>query len=113
MEYMDPIQIPMLVAATADETTSDPVPLNNCKQHYHGVEFHADVTSGVVVVETAPSRDYAGAWTEILSVDASVGLMGEISFPGPGGFVRHRISAVIAGGATPVASSWTRRLLTS
>lgn len=109
-DHMDAIKIPMLVAASANQATSSPVALNNSKQHYHGVQFDPATASGVVKVETAPTKDWSGAWTEILSVDATVDKMAEISFPGPGGFVRHRVSTVLAGGTV---SSWTRRLLTT
>lgn len=107
-DYAD--KVPMLVAASVDETTSDPVPLNNTRQHWHGVEFAVGVTSGVVIVETAPTRNFAGAWKELLSVDASANMQDDITFPGLGGFVRHRISTVVAGGGSPSVSSWCKRI---
>lgn len=108
-DYVDPFAIPMLTNALTDETTSDPVPLNNTRKHWHGVEFATGVTSGVVVVEVAPTRDYGGTWTAKLTVDASSKLTDEAVLDGPGGFVRHRISTVVAGGGDPKVTSTMRR----
>lgn len=112
-EYTDAIPIPMLVNATVDETTSDPVPLNNSRESYHSVQIATGTTSGVVKVETAPTRDFAGTWLEQMSVDLSTEPIKELRLEGVRGFVRHRISTVVAGGATPGVSSWVRRRMGS
>lgn len=109
MEYTDAIRIPMLAAVSVDETTSDPVPLNNSRGAYHSVHFADGTTSGVVTIETAPSRDYAGTWKEEATFSAADALIEDLWLEGTGGFVRHRISTVVAGGATPSVSTWIRR----
>lgn len=93
-DFLDPIAIPLLTAASADETTSDAIALNNCKQHYHAVTFSA-IGTGLVLVEVGPTVDYAGTWQTILSCDPSVQTFFEVTWPGPGAFVRHRIDTVL------------------
>jgi hypothetical protein len=94
--FVDPIAIPMLTAVSVDETTSEAVALNNATQHYHKVLFSA-IGTGIVLVEVGPAVDYAGTWQPILSCDASVQTFFEITWPGPGAFVRHRIDTVLGG----------------
>ncbi len=107
MEYSDPIKVPMLTAASADETISTPVALNNTINHSHAVQFEEAVASGVVLIETAPTRNYAGTWEILLTADASVQKLHTLDgYPGPGFFVRHRIGTVLAGGTV---TSWMRR----
>lgn len=109
MAKTDPILIPMLTDATADETTSTPVPLNNASAHWHAAEFSDDSTGGVVIVEMAATRDWEGAWEEITRFTAADHAAKQLEWPGTGGFVRHRIETVISGGADPKVTSYCRR----
>ena len=129
-DYTDPVLIPMLTAATLINTVSDPVPLNNCRQHWHSVKIRGATTAGVWVVEIAPERDFAGLWEPILSMDIAAEIAAstagdgvftaqlaagdverQISWPGPGGFVRHRIPTAITGGANHTITSVMRRIM--
>lgn len=106
-ETFDAIAIPMLIAQSADESTSHACPIGNTKQHSHFVTF-TGAASGVVTIESGPSSDYAGTWEELEVCDAATKLYWEISLPGPGQFVRHRISTVLNAGSV---SSSVRRLM--
>lgn len=105
-DFHDPIAIPMLQAVSALDSVSDAVPLGNTRQHHHGITF-TGVATGHVKVETGPSPTFAGAWQEIYDADAAVQAYHEITWPGPGLFVRHRISTVLNAGSV---SSNMRRL---
>lgn len=109
----DAIAIPMLTAAVALNSVSDPVPLGNTRKHTHGVVFGPGTSAGTVIVETASERDYAGTW-EPLATYAWTGaapsqLGSDDSYEGPLiGFVRHRVSVAVVGGSV---TSKMRRLL--
>lgn len=111
-EEMDSFPLPMLVAQTALNAVSDPVPLGNSRKHWHSAVFGAGVSAGTVIVETANDRNYAGTW-EVIATLASGGAPSSqganVSYEGPLGFVRHRISVAIVGGTV---STFTRRLRT-
>lgn len=108
MAVTDPIRIPMLTAAATDETTSQAVPLNNAMQHEHQIVMTQGASAGVVVVEKVPSKTFAGIGEVIFTMDAtetdiaselsSGPAMRSISYPGPGGFIRHRITTAMSGG---------------
>lgn len=109
----DAIAIPMLTAAVALNSVSEPVPLGNARKHTHGVVFGAGTTAGTVIVETAADRNFTGLW-EPLATYAWAGAAPnqggtEDSYEGPLiGFVRHRVSVAIAGGSV---TTTMRRLL--
>lgn len=124
-EYTDPIDIPMLTDATLINTTSDPVPLNNTRQFWGGFTIKAGTTAGVLVWEVARYRDFAGTWDILDSFDIAATIAADAAFataigagdvykqittyPGGNGFVRHRLSTAVTGGATHTLSSTIRR----
>ena len=87
----DPFPIPMLTNVNADETASGYVPNNNTRQHQHSITFDGTVTAGIVVVE-----DKKGA--NLATFDASLELKNQVTLPGPGEQVRHRIDSAVVGG---------------
>lgn len=107
MAKTDAFLIPMLAGASSLNATSDPVPLNNAIQHWHGADFGAGCSAGKVAVEWASTRDFAGTWDILTEFDFADNGNHSISLPGPGGFVRHRVSDAIVGGT---ASSKCRRM---
>lgn len=121
-DFTDAFPIPLLTAASADETTSDAIPIGNCKQHAHTLTIKKDTTAGRVVVEIGPTQNFAGTWDVIfdmnLATDADLAtallaadVSRQISWPGPGtGFVRHRIDAALTGGANHSVTSTMRRI---
>jgi len=126
-EYFDPIYIVMLTDATLINSVSAAVPLNNTKEHWGVVKIAQATTAGVFVAELAGERDFGGTWDQIFSVDIAAQIAADAAFaaaliagdvelqippyPGPGGFIRHRVPTAITGGATHTVNSKMRRLL--
>jgi len=120
-DYSDPFLIPQLSTATTLNTSSTPVPCNNARRHFHEVRFKQGATVGKVVVETAPTPDFAGTWDELESWDVSrdMDLFNEVAagdavrtttLYGPSGFVRHRV-AIAPDGGSSITSSMRRILI--
>lgn len=111
------LRVPLLNAASADETTSDPV---DCAGWPHVVIYvtgTGTIGSGVVTIEEAdinPARlaeGYTGTWsaiTTVNAVDVTGGAQKAVHLPtGAYGYVRTRISTVL-GGTDPTVSTVLR-----
>jgi len=110
--------LPGLVAASADESKSNPIPLNLAAQVSGSLEWGAGVTAGKVVFELAVTQNYAGIWQVIFSSDfVADGVVANIGAPPcvqaftyPGsfeGFGRWRIDTAIVGGTV---NTYTQKL---
>lgn len=83
--------------------TGNSLAVNNCKQVSWFVTHSGTTSGGTVVIEHAPTADYAGTWQEldtISAADLSAGLVGSGTFPGELNFARGRVSSNITGGGT-------------
>lgn len=81
--------------------TGTVIAFNDCRQ----VSWHAvtsgTISGGTIIIEHAPTADYAGTWNELDSISATAADAGSAGFgtyPGPILFVRARISSNITGG---------------
>lgn len=104
----------IMSAQTVDETVSTvlgPDIVANKIQHAFYVEWSAGVASGVVQIESASHKDYAGTWAPVVGGNIANGV---ITFAGsaPNGqyfyytgaalALRARISTVVTGGTVTV-----------
>lgn len=89
----------LLDGIAADEA-SEAITLGaQTKEHTVYIEWGAGVTGGVVEVETAAHRDYAGVWASLSTVNwSAASKVDRFSFTGAFGAVRTRISTAIANG---------------
>ena len=100
----------MLNAVSVDETavTFEAVDSATPQQGFHHhIKWATGVTSGVVEVECADDADYAGTWAPMATVTFSgtAPKQDYVYTPGRPRAIRHRISTVVAGGATPSVST--------
>lgn len=69
----------------------------------HEISWATGVTSGVVEIESAPDADYTGTWAPVATVTFS-GTAPKVDYvyvPGNHPAFQHRISTIVAGGASP------------
>lgn len=107
MAAMKGVKETILDAQTVDETVSTVVVPGSILNHTFYLRSSASIT-GAVILETAPTPDYDGAWSPLESaIDvALIGPMAEgtlrKAYTGVYGALRARISTVIAGGTLSV-----------
>lgn len=71
-------------------------PLNGSKQFNVNVRWGAGTSAGVVAIETAPDKDYAGTWSNLTSFTwASVSTIDTWRGTGPFGAIRARITTTV------------------
>lgn len=83
--------------------TGEPLALNSCKQGSWTTVTDGTVSGGTIVIEQASTRDYAGTWYVLDTIDAAnaaAGTEGYGTYPGVIGFLRPRITSDITGGGT-------------
>lgn len=88
------------VNATINNTTTGTgraLPVNDCRQAEWFTVYvvGAEPTSGSIIIEHAPSADYAGVWNlldQFLAADVVAGTGGYGTWPGPIAFVRGRFA---------------------
>lgn len=88
-----------LDAATTGTGTA--IPFQDCRQVGWFVTTSGMISGGTIIIEHAPTSNYAGTWYQLDSIaatDADTGAGGLGTFPGPLQFVRARISSNITGG---------------
>jgi len=76
--------------------TGKAIATNDLRQITWNAIYSVAPTVGTLVVEHAPTRDYAGTWQELDSIDCSAlsaGTAGSGTYPGLLSFVRGRFSA--------------------
>ena len=81
--------------------TGTAIPFQDCRQVGWFVTTSGTISGGTIIIEHAPTADYAGTWYQLDSIaatDADTGAGGLGTFPGPLQFVRARISSNITGG---------------
>jgi len=98
------LDVQLLNAQTVDEKTSEAVDVKGATQVAVYVTGAGTLASGVVTIEEAPERDYAGTWSTITTVAAADVTGGQTigvhMAAGSSAFIRTRISTVVAGGGT-------------
>ena len=70
-------------------------------EHCFYVEWAADVTAGVVSLETARTQGYTGTWAVIDTESFEAGATNVFSYAGALLAVRARITTTVAGGSDP------------
>lgn len=84
--------------------------LNNKDRMGLSVNWASGVTAGVVVLETAPSSDYAGTWEPQITLNvtaASTPPSNQSEAVNVAGmFARVRISTTVSGGGSPSATAY-------
>ena len=81
---------------TVDETTGATTPLNGSKNFNVTVQWGAGTSAGVVAVESAPYKDYAGTWSNLTSFTwAAASSVDVWRGTGPFGAIRARITTAI------------------
>ncbi len=88
------------VNATINNTTTGTgraLPVNDCRQAEWFTVYTSGSapTTGTIIIEHAPSADYAGTWNQLDSIDCSLlsaGTAGYGTYPGPIAFLRGRFS---------------------
>ena len=81
--------------------TGEPLATNSCKQATWTTVPSGTVSGGTIVIEQASSRDYAGTWFLLDTIDAAnaaAGTEGYGTYPGVVAFIRARITSNITGG---------------
>ena len=112
MSY-DAVDRILLNAQSVDETVAAFEPeIGSTPQQgfHHHISWATGVTSGVVEVECADDSTYSGTWAPMATVTfaGTAPKQDYVYTPGRPRAIRHRISTVVAGGATP---SVTTRLV--
>ena len=94
------VAVPLLEDEADDEVTSEAIAIpNSFHNHKVSVTGSAGVASGVVTVESAPTADYAGTWSQVtnpVTVVAETTI--EVIFTGIFQAIRTRISTAIGSG---------------
>lgn len=86
----------LLSNATVDETSGAASPLNTSRWFNVTVEWGAGSSAGVVAIETAPHKDYAGTWSNLTSFTWAVAESVDVwRGNGPMGAIRARITTAI------------------
>ena len=81
---------------TVDETAGAATPLNGSRNFNVSVKWGAGTLSGVVQVESAPDKDYAGTWSNLTTFTwAAADSVDVWRGTGPFGAIRARISTVV------------------
>jgi hypothetical protein len=100
-------RVTSLSAATADETLGTPLNARGMEYISAYVEGTGTISGGVITIEEASyeaSTTYAGTWSELETVDASMVTGGaQLAVhlqPGAYGFIRARVSTAITGGGS-------------
>lgn len=70
-------------------------------EHNFYIEWAADVTAGVVSIETARRKGYTGTWAVIDTDSFEAGATNVIHVTGGLKTVRARITTTVSGGAAP------------
>ena len=83
---------------SATTGTGTAISFHDCRQVTWSTIYTAGSapTTGTVLIEQAPSADYAGTWNQLDSIDCSqlsAGASGFGTYPGQTGFVRARFTA--------------------
>lgn len=90
--------ITLLSAVTTG--TSSAIPFQQFRTLGGSVVASGTVSGGAVIFESAPTKDYAGTWSEVFSItpasDANVTDAAAVA----ANFVRARVTSNITGGAT-------------
>ena len=90
------IVTPLLVNQTVDETAVAMTPHNGSKNFNVNVEWGAGTSAGVVAIETAPYKEYAGTWSNLTSFTwATVSTIDTWRGTGPFGAIRTRITTAV------------------
>ena len=90
------IVTPLLVNQTVDETAVAMTPHNGSKNFNVNVEWGAGTSAGVVAIETAPYKEYAGTWSNLTSFTwATVSTIDTWRGTGPFGAIRARIGTTV------------------
>lgn len=82
----------------ATSGTGTAISFHDCRQVTWATIYTAGSapTTGTILIEQAPSADYAGTWNQLDSIDCSLlsaGTSGFGTYPGQTGFVRARFTA--------------------
>ena len=86
----------LLDNVTVDETSGAATPLNGSRNFNVSVAWGAGTLSGVVQIESAPYKDYAGTWSNLTSFTwAAADSVDVWRGTGPFGAIRARISTVV------------------
>ena len=83
--------------------TGTAISFHDCRQVSWQVTTSGTISGGTIIIETAPTSNYAGTWAQLDSIsatDADTGVIPPGTYPGPLQFVRARISSNITGGGT-------------
>lgn len=86
--------------------TGKAIPVNDCRQVTWMVTYSGTTSGGAIVIEHAPTIDYAGTWQlldTITAANLSAGSEGSGTYPGLLSFVRARITSNITGGGSITA----------
>lgn len=86
----------LLTAASALDTTSPVIPLQNRRRIGPQVEWGAGVNAGAVDYEIAPTPNYSGTWQNLVTITYPATDAGGIDVAG--GFIRARVSTDLVGG---------------
>lgn len=80
---------------------------SRCRQLTGYVEWGSGVTSGAIMMESAPHENYTGTWKShaTITFGGTAPNTDTAQVLGPLGAVRFRVSTVIAGGSA-IASVW-------
>ena len=89
----------LLSAATTGSGT--PIDTLGGTEHNFYVEWAADVTAGVVSLETARFKAYTGTWAVLDTDTFEAGATNVIHVTGALKAVRARVTTTVAGGAAP------------
>lgn len=82
-----------LLSATTG--TGKAVAVNDCRQGEWFTAYVVAPSTGMIIIEHAPSYDYAGTWNQLALIDCSLlsaGTDGYGTYPAPFGFIRARFS---------------------
>lgn len=89
-------QTTLLDNQTVDETAGAATPLNGSRNFNVSVEWGAGTSAGVVQIESAPYKDYAGTWSNLTQFTwAAAESIDVWRGTGPFGAIRARISTAI------------------
>lgn len=75
--------------------TGRAIAVNDCRQVTWWTTYSVAPTVGTLIIEHAPSIDYAGTWNQLDSIDCanlSAGTEGAGTYPGTVSFLRGRFS---------------------
>jgi hypothetical protein len=94
------VHLTLLSAVTADETTSEAIPVPNADKVAMICVYEGTVSGGEVVLESALTKDYEGDWANEGSSTGASDSTDRVVADGPMDWVRARVNEAITGGGT-------------